>query len=119
MKTHRDLDVWRDGIELVKTIYFLTKRFPDDERYGLSSQMRRAAISIPSNIAEGAARGSRPDFARFVGIARGSIAELETQLAIAVELGLCSRDDVPEDAVSRLYARLNRPHASLAVGSSD
>src|SRR5712671_6514673 len=77
---HRELDVWRSSMDLATAIYSLTKRLPNSERFGLVNQMRRAAVSVPSNIAEGAARGSSADFARFLLIARGSVAELETQL---------------------------------------
>jgi len=85
--THRDLDVWKNGIELVKKIYILTKDFPKEEIYTLTSQIRRSAISIPSNIAEGAARNSKKEFIQFLYIALGSAAELETQLNVAKELG--------------------------------
>jgi four helix bundle protein len=87
VKTHRDLDVWKNGIELVKKIYILTKDFPKEEIYTLTSQIRRSAISIPSNIAEGAARNSKKEFIQFLYIAFGSAAELETQLIVAKELG--------------------------------
>lgn len=87
VKTHRDLDVWKNGIELVKKIYILTKDFPKEEIYTLTSQIRRSAISIPSNIAEGAARNSKKEFIQFLYIALGSAAELETQLIVAKELG--------------------------------
>jgi four helix bundle protein len=86
VKTHRDLDVWKNGIELVKKIYILTKDFPKEEIYTLTSQIRRSAISIPSNIAEGAARNSKKEFIQFLYIALGSAAELETQLIVAKEL---------------------------------
>jgi four helix bundle protein len=82
-RTHRDLEVWRQSIELCTTVYRATRAFPADERFGLTSQVRRAAISVSSNIAEGAARASPRDFVRFLYIARGSLAELETQLEIA------------------------------------
>ena len=85
--THRDLDVWKNGIELVKKIYILTKDSPKEEIYTLTSQIRRSAISIPSNIAEGAARNSKKEFIQFLYIALGSAAELETQLNVAKELG--------------------------------
>jgi len=85
--THRDLDVWKNGIELVKKIYILTKDSPKEEIYTLTSQIRRSAISIPSNIAEGAARNSKKEFIQFLYIALGSAAELETQLIVAKELG--------------------------------
>ena len=113
VKTHRDLDVWKDGIALVKLVYGFTSQLPQHEQFGLVSQMRRAAISIPSNIAEGAARSSRIEFARFVSIARGSIAELETQFIIVVELGYVNDAEGILEHVHRLYARLNKLHATL------
>ena len=86
MKTHKDLDIWKRGIGLVTDVYKLTKNFPKEETYGLSSQMRRAAVSYPSNIAEGAARNSKADYNRFVYIALGSLSELETQVIIPKNL---------------------------------
>ena len=88
MKTHKDLLVWKRSIEFVTSIYKLTADFPDNEKYGLSNQLRRAAISIPSNIAEGAARGSSKEFLRFLFISRASAVEIETQLIIAENLGI-------------------------------
>jgi four helix bundle protein len=85
-KTHKDLDVWKLGIELVKDVYVITKNFPRNEQYGLLSQMRKSAVSIPSNIAEGAARSSKREYVQFLYIALGSLSELETQLIIAKEL---------------------------------
>ena len=92
MKSHRDLDVWKKSIGLVREIYVLTKKFPPDELYGLTSQMRRAAVSVPSNIAEGAARGSSKEFSRFLSISLGSLAEMETQLLIAENLNYLPPD---------------------------
>jgi four helix bundle protein len=86
IKSHKDLNVWQSSIELVTDIYLLTGTFPKEEIYGLSNQMRRAAVSIPSNIAEGAARNSKKEFIQFLHIALGSGAELETQLIIAGNL---------------------------------
>ena len=86
MLTHKDLDVWKLGIELVEEIYKITSKFPKNEIYGLISQMRRAAISIPSNISEGAARDSTKEFIQFLYIALGSLSELETQVIIAKKL---------------------------------
>ena len=83
---HKDLLVWKLGIELVADVYRHTKQLPKEERFGLVSQMRRAAVSIPANISEGAARGSTAEFARFVLIARGSLAELETHLYVCDRL---------------------------------
>jgi four helix bundle protein len=82
----RDLDVWKLSIELVKSIYQLTNKFPTSETYGLTSQLRRSAISIPSNIAEGQGRNSSKEFKQFLAFALGSLAELETQLIISKEI---------------------------------
>ena len=79
---YQDLEVWKKSIELVKSIYILTHNFPEDEKYGLTSQIRRAVVSIPSNIAEGSARTTTKDFSHFLAISLGSVAELETQLII-------------------------------------
>jgi four helix bundle protein len=84
--THRNLDVWQLAMDLVVKVYGFSNQLPDLERFGLVTQLRRAAISIPSNIAEGAARGSSREFARFLLIARGSLAEIETQLELAERL---------------------------------
>ncbi len=87
MKTHKDLDVWKKSMALVTGIYTLTKSFPDDEKFGITSQMRRSAISIPSNIAEGSARRGNKEFVQFLYIALGSATELDTQILIAKNLG--------------------------------
>jgi len=89
-KPHKKLHVWLLSIELVRRIYRLTAAFPDEERFGLSGQMRRAAVGIPSNLAEGAARQSNGEFKRFLSIARGSLSELDTQLDLSEQLGLMS-----------------------------
>jgi four helix bundle protein len=81
-KPHHRLDAWKKAISFVKTVYEITGRFPAEEKFGLVSQMRRAAISIPSNISEGAGRNNPKEFSQFLGIAQGSVAELETQLII-------------------------------------
>ena len=90
LRTHKDLDVWNAAMELAGQIYTLTAQFPKEELYGLTSQTRRCAVSIPSNIAEGAARNSRKEFVRFLHIALGSVAELETQLILAKNMGFLS-----------------------------
>jgi four helix bundle protein len=90
IRTHQDLDVWKLSIEFVTNIYKETQKFPKSELYGLTSQIRRAAISIPSNIAEGAARASRKEYIQFLYIALGSVAEIETQLIIAKNLNYMS-----------------------------
>lgn len=86
-RKHHELRVWQRSIDLVKSVYRLTSSFPSAENFGLTAQMRRCAISVPSNIAEGAARNSKKEFLHFLGIARGSLSELETQFIIAEELG--------------------------------
>lgn len=88
LKNHKDLDVWQRSFDLCKAIYRLTVAFPSEERFGLVSQIRRNAVSIPSNIAEGYNRNSTRDYVRFLWIANGSIAELDTQLQLALELEL-------------------------------
>jgi len=88
MKSHKDLNVWNRSIEPVITVYQVTKDFPKEETYGLVSQMRRSVISIPSNIAEGAARQSKKEFRQFLYIASGSVSELDTQLIICNKLDL-------------------------------
>jgi four helix bundle protein len=86
LKSYKDLIVWQKSIKLVKNIYNLTNQFPKDEIYGLNSQMRRAAVSIPSNIAEGYSRKNTKEYAHFLRIAYGSSTELETQIIIAKDL---------------------------------
>ena len=86
IKNFQDLRIWQIGIEVVKDIYILTKKFPKEELYGLTSQMRRSAVSIPSNIAEGFRRYHNKEYRQFLYIALGSCAELETQIIIANEL---------------------------------
>jgi len=87
IRSYRDLEAWRLAVRLTKIVYRVSAGFPADERYGLTSQVRRAAVSIASNIAEGWGRGTTSDYLRFLRIARGSMYEVETQLIIARELG--------------------------------
>src|SRR3989344_8962230 len=90
--SYKDLIVWQKGIDLVTTIYDFTKEFPKEEIFGLSSQIKRAAVSIPANIAEGRHRGTRKDFLQFIRIAYASGAELETEILIAEKLGFGKKD---------------------------
>lgn len=90
---HKKLDVWRESVALATHLYQVTERFPKTEIYGLTSQMRRAVVSIPSNIAEGAARASSKEFAQFLNIAGGSLSELDTQIEIAINLQYLSGDE--------------------------
>jgi four helix bundle protein len=97
----KDLLVWQKGIALAKIIYQLTGAFPADERFGLVSQMRRAAVSIPSNLAEGQARHTTGEFVLFISHAEGSVAELETQMLLSIELGFVQKLSA-SDALSLL-----------------
>ena len=91
-KSYRDLEVWKRAMKLAKRIYRVTSRFPADERFGLTNQIRRAAVSIPSNLAEGHARSGPAEFGRFISIAMGSVAEVETQLLLAVDLNYTDQE---------------------------
>jgi len=102
VKCHEDLEVWKLSIQLVKDIYLITKAFPDGEKFCLISQMRRAAISVPSNIAEGAGRRSKKEFGNFLNIALGSLTELETQLIISKELGYLANYTETRDLIRRI-----------------
>jgi four helix bundle protein len=92
-RPHYKLEAWKEAMALVSAVYRVTQEFPKDEIFGLTAQLRRAAVSVPSNIAEGAARHGSKEFAQFLNIATGSLSEMETQLLIAVNLGY-----LPEDA---------------------
>jgi len=93
IRNHKDLEVWKKSIDLVSNIYKITESFPNKELYGLTNQIRRAAVSVPSNIAEGAARNSKKEFIQFLYIALGSLSELETQIIIASRLEYLSNLD--------------------------
>jgi len=99
---HKDLDVWKFSMDLVESIYSFTSILPDTERYGLVSQMRRAVISIPSNIAEGSGRRSDKELSQYVSIALGSLAELETQYLITVRLGYASANNALENMMVKV-----------------
>ena len=108
---HYNLKAWRTARALVKNIYLLTQGFPREEKFGLSVQLRRAAVSVPSNIAEGAARTGEREFAQFLNIARGLLSELETQLLIASDLGYIRSSDpvfLMVDRVSKLVTGLHK-----------
>ncbi|MBE0682224.1 MAG: four helix bundle protein [Anaerolineales bacterium] len=112
-KNYRELIVWQDAIKIAKAVYQLTGKFPKQETYALGDQLRRAAVSVSSNIAEGQARKSPGDFRRFLHISLGSLAEVDTQLVLAQEFGYLSKEDVdPMDEQIRnlrkkLYALIN------------
>jgi four helix bundle protein len=106
-RRHHDLVAWQRAVDLVKAVYRITATLPDSERFGLVSQMRRAAVSIPSNIAEGAARHSSKEFLQSLYIARGSLAEIETQVVLCRELGFINDVSVPDQLISELFSILS------------
>lgn len=111
IKNYKELIVWQKSFALVTEIYALTKNFPDEERYGFISQVRRSAVSIPSNIAEGRGRGTNQDYARFISIAYSSAAELETLLLLAKEIGYMNSEQLRAiidnlDEISRMLNKL-------------
>jgi four helix bundle protein len=108
---YKELIVWQKGMLLAKSVYELTARFPGDERFGLVSQMRRAAISVPSNIAEGQARHGTREFLQFLSHASGSLAELETQVLLSVEMNFCTKSD--SESVAGLIGELQKMIAAL------
>ena len=111
MKTHKDLDVWRKGIDLVTEIYETTKFFPKEELFGITSQIRKSAISIPSNIAEGAGRNHKKEFKQFLYISLGSLNELQTQLIICKNIGYLKEEayknfEIKLDDIGRMISGL-------------
>ena len=96
LQSYKELEVWQLGMELVKKVYILTKKLPKDELYGMTNQIRRAAVSIPSNIAEGQARNSTKEFIQFLSVARGSSCELETQLLLCVEIEYFAESEIAD-----------------------
>jgi len=128
VKTYRDLMVWQKAMALVTEIYKVTKSFPRREDYGLTSQLRRCAVSIPSNISEGYGRNSRNEYIRFLQIASGSLYELQTQLEIAANLGYLKKDEFEllyestrevERMLSVLIRRLIEGSGKVAEGQRD
>ena len=113
----KDLIVWQKAMELVKAVYALSKGFPADERYALTDQLRRAAVSIPSNIAEGSGRSSNADYSHFLAIARGSLYETMTQLQVAEDLGYISAisEELQSqiDEVGRMLTSMLKKYGSI------
>jgi len=107
--SHKNLAVWKQAIDFVTQVYRITEKFPKDELYGLTNQLRRAAVSVPSNIAEGASRKPVKDRRRFYEIARSSLVEIDTQLEISVKLGL-----MKESGLSDVYEELNHLFALIS-----
>lgn len=119
IETHKDLIVWRKAVSLAGKVYAATRRLPQDERFGLISQLRRAAVSIPSNIAEGAARRNRAEFLHFLHVARGSLSELETQLLIATDQDFLDVNERTLDDVAEVGRLLNGLIRSLSSSGRD
>jgi four helix bundle protein len=121
MRDFRRLEVWRRSRGLTADVYRLTATFPPEERYGITAQMRRAVISIPSNLAEGAGRSTDRDFARFIDLAQGSAFELESQLTLCVDLGLAIESSTGEilDEVRQLQRMLHGLAESLRQSPGD
>jgi len=118
-RKHHDLIVWQQGIVLVKDVYRFTSLFPESEKFGLSSQMRRAAISVPANIAEGVARNGAKERIQFLAIARGSLTELETLGVIAQELGYSNDNRELLALIDREFALINgRMNAERRKGAT-
>jgi four helix bundle protein len=115
IRNYKDLLVWQEGMKLAKQIYVLTSSFPADEKFGLVAQMRRAAVSVPSNIAEGQARKTTGEFKQFLGIAQGSLAELDTQIILSVELSLATSNGIHEisNAITKLQKMMNALQSKL------
>ncbi|WP_202839778.1 four helix bundle protein [Luteimonas saliphila] len=113
-RPHEGLEVWRDAMDPVEAAYRFSAGFPDSERFGLTGQLRRAAVSVPSSIAEGAARRSRADYVRFLAMARGSLSEVDTQMQIALRLGFATRAEALDALIDRVFARLTAQMKALA-----
>ncbi len=118
-RSYKDLLVWQKGIALAKLIYVITRGFPAEEKFGLIAQMRRAAVSVPSNIAEGQARHTTGEFIQFISHAEGSVAELDTQLILAVDLEFCRATDAAPcfQLIEELRRMLNTLRRKLAARS--
>ena len=117
IKNYKDFIVWQKAMQAVKLLYFLVKKLPKEELFALSDQMRRCAVSIPSNIAEGQQRNSDAGFVRFLNYAQGSRAELETQLLICVSIGYLSEEDIAE--ITAVLEEVNKMLSSLIKALSD
>jgi four helix bundle protein len=117
IKSHKDLVVWQKAVSLAGKVYAATRLLPSDERYGLNQQLRRAAVSIASNIAEGSARRSRAEFLQFLHIARGSVSEIETQTMIAIGQGYFEATTELPDDIAEIGRLLNGLIRSLSCAN--
>jgi four helix bundle protein len=105
---HKQLDAWKAGVDIVKEIYQITQGFPKDEQFGISSQLKRASVSIVSNLSEGLSRTSKLDTRRFLQIARSSLVELDSQIEISLQLKFCNQDQIRnlDELTNRVFAML-------------
>jgi four helix bundle protein len=113
-RKHHELKAWQEAMELVKDIYSITASFPREELYGLTGQLRRAAVSVPSNIAEGAARTGTKEFLKFLSISRGSLSELETQLIISRELNFLNSEEKIFEKINKVFGLIGGLMKSLS-----
>jgi len=117
MHRFKDLEIWKLSRQFCTQIYATTSNFPDDEKFGLTNQLRRASVSIPSNIAEGCSRSSNKDFSRFLEISIGSTYEIETQLLIAFDLGYINQDKLDELStdLNKIIKMISKFRSSLGI----
>ncbi|MBX7135877.1 MAG: four helix bundle protein [Fimbriimonadaceae bacterium] len=123
LSSYQDLEVWRRAVDWAEAAYRATQTFPREEAYGLTSQIRRAAVSVPSNIAEGAARAGTKEFLQFLGIARGSLAEAETLMLISSRLGFLDHQQreslmAQSDEIGRMITGLRKSLKSKMADST-
>ncbi|NVK84316.1 MAG: four helix bundle protein [Cytophagia bacterium] len=102
MHNYKELKVWQEAIDLTESIYLVSAKFPSEEKFGLTSQIRRASVSVPSNISEGSGRNSKGEFKQFLGIANGSLCEVETQLIIAEKLNIVNESEELEGLFDKI-----------------
>jgi four helix bundle protein len=121
IKSYKDLHIWQQSMELVKLTYSLSRDFPKEEMYGLTAQIRRSAVSVPSNIAEGHARDYRKEYLQFLSFAAGSLAELQTQLQIAYELEFITQDahETVDDLADKTLRMLRNLQMKLKTPASE
>ncbi|WP_121966431.1 four helix bundle protein [Myroides sp. N17-2] len=113
IESHRDLRVWQESMNLVERVYIIVREFPKEELYGLTSQIKRSAVSVPSNIAEGAGRKSNVEWIRFLYIALGSLSELETQLELGIRLQFMNKDNTLFEQIKFIRNMLSKLIISL------
>lgn len=114
MHDFRRLQVWQEAIELAESVYLITADFPESERFGLVAQLRRAAVSVSSNIAEGAGRGTGKELARFLRVARGSLAEVDSQMELSIRIGILQEQSALAADIQKLQGRIGALHDRIS-----